>query len=102
MDAVGDGGGGVFIAFPDDHQEMLRLPTGVFCSKYMAEAQDLEQAASWSTASVLGFIGFCSSPMSVLQALGRGKLLDLGDELSRVAADGHAVLQWLPSHCDEP
>ncbi|BFZ05164.1 hypothetical protein BsWGS_08203 [Bradybaena similaris] len=40
--------------------------------------------------------------LSVLQALQRGKLTDLANELSNVAADMHTVLQWVPSHCGIP
>ncbi|BFZ12503.1 hypothetical protein BsWGS_15542 [Bradybaena similaris] len=40
--------------------------------------------------------------LSVLQALQRGKLPDLANELSKVAADRHTVLQWVPSHCGIP
>ncbi|BFZ12914.1 hypothetical protein BsWGS_15953 [Bradybaena similaris] len=45
---------------------------------------------------------FLTDALSVLQALQRGKLPDLADELSKVAADGHTVLQWVPSHCGIP
>ena len=40
--------------------------------------------------------------LSVLQALQREKLPDLGNELSKVAAGRHTVLQWVPSHCGIP
>ncbi|BFZ18114.1 hypothetical protein BsWGS_21153 [Bradybaena similaris] len=39
IDAVRNGGAGVFITFPDDHQETRHLPTGRFCSNYMTETQ---------------------------------------------------------------
>ncbi|BFZ15086.1 hypothetical protein BsWGS_18125 [Bradybaena similaris] len=57
----------------------------------------------WSTAPTLNVIRWYSLPLvSVLKALQRGKLPDLANELSKVAADRHTVLQWEPSHCGTP
>lgn len=64
----------------------------------------LERAASmvYGAGSECHWVLSLTDALSVLQALRREKLPDLGGEQGRVAADGRAVLQWVPLHCGVP
>jgi hypothetical protein len=43
--AVKNGGAGVYMDFPDKEKEYISLPTGIFCSNYMAEVHALKLSA---------------------------------------------------------
>jgi ribonuclease HI len=102
--AVMNGGAGIFISYPDGHQETRHIPTGKFCSNYTAEVQALEQAAKmiYNTNSDCQQVVIFTDALSVLQALKGGKLPHLRNELSKVAIIKQTMLQWVPSHCGVP
>ncbi|GFS26551.1 hypothetical protein ElyMa_001722300 [Elysia marginata] len=44
-EAVRDGGGGVYIEWPDNSSSKMSVPTGKYSTNYKAEAEALQEAA---------------------------------------------------------
>ncbi|GFS15444.1 hypothetical protein ElyMa_003187400 [Elysia marginata] len=44
-EAVRDGGGGVYIEWPDNSSSKISIPTGKYSTNYKAEAEALQEAA---------------------------------------------------------
>ena len=103
--AVKNGGGGIFIQYPEGTEEKISTPTGLLSTNYKAETVALEKAAKHMSQTVQSHhnIVLLSDALSVLQSLKRNQEKD-NNSLIRALADlsaNHTVtLQWIPSHCD--
>ena len=106
-DATTDGGGGIYIEWPDGESHKTSIPTGKFSSNFKAEAEALQEAVnilSKHDKTYNSKIVFLSDAKSVLQSLGNSKRADLNpltkalmilcDSASKV------VIQWVPGHAN--
>ena len=103
--AIKNGGGGIFIQYPEGNEEKISTATGLLSTNYKAEAVALEKAAIHIHQNLHAHhnIVFLTDALSVLQSLKKNKEKDT-NSLARAIADlslNHTVtLQWVPSHCD--
>ena len=100
-----NGGGGIFIQYPDRTEEKISIPTGVYSTNYKAEATSLEKAAIHLQQKPESHhsIVFFSDALSVLQSLKSNKEKEnnsLLDSLTKLSDIYSVTLQWVPSHCD--
>ena len=108
INAVSNGGSGVYIEFPDGQSTESFIPTGTLCTNYKAELEAIQEA--------LGIL------KNTLQSQPRAKVVILSDAKSvlKKLEDPHAselyyisenvraiqkttqslVLQWIPGHCN--
>ena len=103
--AVKNGGGGIFIQFPEGTEEKNYTPTGLLSTNYKAETVALERAAKHINLMLQSHhnIVFLSDALSVLLSLMRNQEKDnnsLTGALAELSANHNVTLQWIPSHCD--
>ena len=103
--AIQNGGGGIFVQYPDRGNEKISLPTGLYSSNYRAESVAIEKAANnvkEKLQSPERNIVFLTDALSVLQSLKRNKDVEnnaLSTALANVSSEHKTILQWIPSHC---
>ncbi|GFS07811.1 RNA-directed DNA polymerase from mobile element jockey [Elysia marginata] len=106
-EAVRDGGGGVYIKWPDNSSSKISIPTGKYSTNYKAEAEALQEAAKVlvnSEATYHAKVVLLTDARSVLDALESTKCPDVNalaqatTTLSLTASK--LVLQWIPGHVD--
>lgn len=104
LDAIRNGGAGVYIEYPHKSRDMIKTPTGKFCNNYDAEIQAIRVAAEKLLNSSPGPrpVVFLTDARSVLQALQSGKLTDLQKPLIELSNQHRVTMQWIPSHCGIP
>ena len=103
-EAVRNGGGGVYIEWPDGTSESHAIPTGLFSSNFRAEIAALEEAASIlknrSKTSKYRVV-LLTDTQSVLQALTSAKC-PLTEQLLAALCQLHSialtVVHWIPGH----
>ena len=102
--ALTNGGAGVYVKLREGKVHSAGISAGKYCSNYMAEIQDLVQAASMVRDS--GYkcqqVVFLSDALSVLEATAGDKLPRLAGSLHDVMQHRRVVLQWVPAHCGLP
>ena len=105
-DAVRNGGGGVYIKFPDGTRTSQTVPTGKFSSNFRAEACALLEAAQTlnnmnSLAARTVVLSDCKSMLQSLQSCRDQSQLTvkIRKELSVLCTKTDLILQWIPAHC---
>ena len=106
-EATTDGGGGIYIEWPNGLSQRMSIPTGKYSSNYRAESEALIEAATalrnhrdtYDSKVVL-----LTDAKSVLQALENSKKTD-HNNLTKALMDlqtsaQEVVLQWIPGHCN--
>ena len=105
--AVKNGGGGVYIRFPDGSCMTKSIPAGQLSTNFRAEACALLEAASALNASEKTspstvFLTDCKSLLQSLQGSNNRDhelLRNIRRELHRLGSRTTLILQWIPSHC---
>ncbi|GFR91038.1 reverse transcriptase [Elysia marginata] len=106
-EAVRDGGGGVYIEWPDNSSSKISIPTGKYSTNYKAEAEALQEAAKVlvnSEATHHAKVVLLTDARSVLDALESAKCPEVNalaqaiTTLSLTASK--LVLQWIPGQVD--
>ena len=104
--AVRNGGGGVYMKFPDGRRISRSLPTGAHSTNFRAEACALLEAASVlnTTEPLASNTVILTDCRSLLQSLQSSRdtsqiLQDTRRELYSLGSRTNLVLQWIPSHC---
>ena len=103
--AVKNGGGGVYIKFPDGSSLRKTVATGQHSTNYRAEAHALHLAAHTlnqeeALPNQTVFLTDCRSVLQSLQTRERDQILqDIKQELHNLSSKTTVVLQWIPSHC---
>ncbi|KAK7115386.1 hypothetical protein V1264_001263 [Littorina saxatilis] len=103
--AVRNGGGGVYIKFPDGSSLRKSVATGLVSTNYRAEAHALHLAAQTlnqeeALPGQTVFLTDCRSLLQSLQTREREQILqDIKQELHYLSSKTTVVLQWIPSHC---
>ena len=103
-EAVRNGGGGVYIEWPDETSESHAIPTGLFSSNYRAEIAAPEEAAfilkNHSKTSKYRVV-LLTDAKSIFQALTSAKS-PLTEQLLAALCQLHSialtVVQWIPGH----
>ena len=103
--AVRNGGGGVFIKFPDGSRVTKSISTGQLSTNYRAEAcallhaaQTLNEREELSTHSVI--LTDCKSVLQSLQTGEKSQILcNVRQALKTLSRRTRLTLQWIPSHC---
>ena len=105
-EAVRNGGGGVYMKFPDGRRSSHIVTTGKYSSNFRAEACALLKAATElnnpETATERTII--LSDCRSLLESLQSSRdqsalLVKLRQELAALNSKTQLVVQWIPSHC---
>ena len=100
-----NGGGGVFIKFPDGSSISKSVATGSFSTNYRAEACALLTAVQiLNERDILPnhtvFLTDCRAVLQSLQRREREQILqEITQELHTLSRKTTPVLQWIPSHC---
>ena len=104
QDTIKNGGAGVYIEYPNNSSETLKIPTGKFCHNYDAEIQAIKLAAERLVHTELESqpVVFLTDAKSVLQALQSRKLPDIETILTEMCKQRKVTMQWIPSHCGIP
>ena len=106
-EAIRDGGGGIYIEWPDNTSSSISIPTGKYSTNYKAEAEALQEAArvlANSEATYNTKVVLLTDARSVLESLESTRCPELNAlaraimELSSTAST--VVLQWIPGHID--
>ena len=104
--AVRNGGGGIYIKYPNGSQSSRAFPTGKISSNYRAESTALLEAIKMITASTtspLRNIVFFTDCKSLLQKVQNPKTEQQQGEiraaLQKLSKERTVALQWVPSHC---
>ena len=107
--AVRDGGGGIYIEWPDNTSSSISIPTGKYSTncKYKAEAEALQEAAKVlanSEATYNTKVVLLTDARSVLESLESTrcpKLNALARAIMALSSTASTVvLQWIPGHID--
>ena len=105
-DAVRNGGGGIYMKFPDGTRSSQTVSTGRLSSNFRAEACALLQAARTlntldSLAANTVVLTDCKSMLQSLQgSRDQSQLMeDIKRELTILSPKTNLVLQWIPAHC---
>ena len=105
-DATRDGGGGIYIEWPNGEKIEQAVPTGTYSTNYRAEAEALREACTILSNLTLNKkhkVVFLTDAKSVLQALTNPKdtqFVELTEQLGMIAnLVGQSALQWIPGHC---
>ena len=106
-DAIRDGGGGIYIEWPDGTTESHAIPTGQHSTNYRAEMAALEEAATILITKVHTEhpIVLLSDAKSVLQALETAEhhpMKRLQSILCQLHQKTKTVIQWIPGHTNIP
>ncbi|GFS07423.1 ribonuclease H [Elysia marginata] len=106
-EAVRDGGGGVYIEWPDNSSSKISIPTGKKCTNYKAEAEALQEAAKVlvnNEANHYAKVVLLTDARSVLDALDSTKCPEVNALAQAITtlnlAASKLVLQWIPIHVD--
>ena len=104
QNAVKNGGAGIYIEYPNNSRDTVKIPTGKFCHNYDAEIQAIVVAIKKLLNTNLGPhpVVFLTDARSVLQALQYKKLPDLQILLYEMCRHCTVKMQWIPSHCGIP
>ncbi|GFR95478.1 RNA-directed DNA polymerase from mobile element jockey [Elysia marginata] len=106
-EAVRDGGGAIYIEWPDNSSSKISIPTGKYSTNYKAEAEALQEAAKVlvnSEATHHAKVVLLTDARSVLDALDNTKCPEVNalaqaiTTLSLTASK--LVLQWISGHVD--
>ena len=102
--AVKNGVAGIYIKYPNGHNEKIAEATGVYSTNYKAEVLAIQMAATHviNSPCTSQNVVFLSDAMSVLQAIEIHKDQELNNLFSSLEnlCKTHIVhLQWIPSHC---
>ncbi|GFR79424.1 RNA-directed DNA polymerase from [Elysia marginata] len=106
-EAVRDGGGGVYIEWPDNSSSKISIPTGKYSTNYKAEAEAPQEAAKVlvkSEATHHAKVVLLTDARSVLDELESTKCPEVNalaqaiTTLSLIASK--LDLQWIPGHVD--
>jgi ribonuclease HI len=104
-DAVRNGGGGIFIKFPDGNSISRSVATGQHSTNFRAEASALLTAAQTLNQKdrLPGHTVILTDCRSLLQSLQHWRsesiLQHISQELQTLSSKTSVVLQWIPSHC---
>jgi len=104
-DAVRNGGGGIFIRYPDSSQSKTSIATGVMSTNFRAEATALLTATKLlcEKENPPGNIVFLTDCRAVLQSLETGKgdkiLQKIKTNIQALSSKSTVIMQWIPSHC---
>ncbi|GFR72928.1 hypothetical protein ElyMa_000391600 [Elysia marginata] len=91
-EAVRDGGGGVYIEWPDNSSSKISIPTGKYSTNYKAEAEALQEAAKVlvnSEATHHSKVVLLTDARSVLDALDSTKCPEVNALWQRSPAGNH-------------
>ena len=103
--AVRNGGGGIYIKFPDGSRIEKSIPTGQLSTNFRAEAcallhatETLNAREEMSTHSVI--LTDCRSLLQSLQTEEESQIMrNIRHALEPHTKRTHLTLQWIPSHC---
>ena len=104
VEAIKDGGSGVYIRFVDNSVMSLSSTGGRRCSNYRAELIAIQEAIEYllECGKPLRKIVFLTDSMSALQALettSKDRLVQiLQTKFCRLSRQAEVTLQWVPSH----
>ena len=105
-EAVRNGGGGVYMKFPDGTRSSHMVSTGKYSTNFRAEACALLKAATELNTPETApektvILSDCKSLLQSLQSCkDQSKLMgDLRKELAVLNYRTQLVIQWIPSHC---
>ena len=106
VDAVRNGGAGVFMQFPDGRRSSKMMPTGKVSTNFRSEACALLEAArtlniEQTLAPNTVILTDCKSMLQSVQgSRDRSQLFEnIRRELTMLHSKTNLVLQWIPSHC---
>ena len=106
-EAIRDGGGGIYIEWPDKTSSSISIPTGKHSTNYKAEAEALQEAArvlANSEATYNTKVVLLTDARSVLESLESTKCPELNTLTRAIMAlsstASKVVLQWIPGHID--
>lgn len=102
VEAVKNGGSGVYIRFPNGETSKLSFPGGRRCSNYNAEILAIKKAIEHllSIGQAKGSIVVFTDSLSALQALDNNSqdVLELMATLNKITQCDQVALQWVPAH----
>ena len=106
-EAIRDGGGGIYIAWPDNTSSSISIPTGKYSTNYKTAAEALQEAArvlANSEATYNTKVVLLTDARSVLESLESTRCPEL-NALARAimtlsSTASTVVLQWIPGHID--
>ena len=106
-EAIRDGGGGIYIEWPDNTSSSISIPTGKYSTNYKAEAEALQEAArvlANSEATYNTKVVIMTDSRSVLESLESTRCPELNALPRAIMALSSTartfVLQWIPGHID--
>ena len=106
-EAIRDGGGGIYIEWPDNTSSSISIPTGKYSTNYKAEAEALQEAArvfANSEATYNTKVVLLTDARSVLESLESTRCPELTALARAIMAlsstASTVVLQWTPGHID--
>ena len=106
-EAIRDGGGGIYIEWPDKTSSSISIPTGKHSTNYKAEIEALQEAArvlANSEATYNTKVVILTDARSVLESLESTKCLELNALIRAIMAlsstASKVVLQWIPGLID--
>ena len=107
-EAIRDGGGGIYIEWPDNTSSSISIPTGKYSTNYKAEAESLQEAARVlenSEATYNTKVVLLTDANSVLESLESTRCPELNALTRAIMALSSStastvVLQWISGHID--